>query len=214
MYTQIVAVEASKRTFQTLVENVKNNNTVIPLNYAVCDSKESFVDKKSKIKVKINDVATLILEASTLMLEEGEISIVYKDIPGLPLTKTRVSLSEPLLPQTIVTDILSQLEKYENLRSVPQCSTCPAFLHNRTSDMCQQCELMMCAQQTPCSICTNKDKKIDVWVTTSCNWHTMVRTEQAQKMVVQTHKQFFEECPDIASGLVKELMCLYDLLKS
>jgi hypothetical protein len=48
----------------------------------------------------------------------------------------------------------------------------------------------------------------------NCNWHTMVRAEQAQKMVVQTHKQFFEECPDIASGLAKELMCLYDLLNS
>jgi hypothetical protein len=136
---------------------------------AVTSVADSFTDKKSKIKVKINDFATLILEPVTLMLEEGEISIVYKDIPGLPLTKTRVSLSEPLLPQLIVTDILSQLEKYENLRSVPQCSTCPAFLHNRTSDMCRQCELMVCAQQTPCSICTDKDKKIDVWVTTSCN---------------------------------------------
>jgi hypothetical protein len=38
---------------------------------AVTSVADSFSDKKSKIKVKINDFATLILEASTLMLEEG-----------------------------------------------------------------------------------------------------------------------------------------------
>jgi len=41
---KIIAVEASPRTFEKLFDNTKNNAKITCINYAVCDSKEDFVD--------------------------------------------------------------------------------------------------------------------------------------------------------------------------
>jgi FkbM family methyltransferase len=42
--TKIIAVEASLKTFETLVKNTQHLSNVTCLNYAVCDSDQAFVD--------------------------------------------------------------------------------------------------------------------------------------------------------------------------
>jgi FkbM family methyltransferase len=42
-YDQIIAVEASEKTFNRLIKHINNNQKIIPLNYAVCDSKEEYI---------------------------------------------------------------------------------------------------------------------------------------------------------------------------
>jgi len=42
-YTKIVSVEASERTFDKLSKNVESFQTIVPINYAVCHSKEEFI---------------------------------------------------------------------------------------------------------------------------------------------------------------------------
>jgi FkbM family methyltransferase len=42
--TKIIAVEASLKTFETLVKNTQHLSNVTCLNYAVCDSDQTFVD--------------------------------------------------------------------------------------------------------------------------------------------------------------------------
>ena len=39
-YNKIISVEASEKTFKNLLKNVNECVKIIPLNYAVCDSKE------------------------------------------------------------------------------------------------------------------------------------------------------------------------------
>lgn len=41
---KIVSVEASPNTFNRLISNVLNNNKIMPLNYAVCNSNEEFIE--------------------------------------------------------------------------------------------------------------------------------------------------------------------------
>lgn len=41
---KIISVEASPNTFNKLVNNTCNNNKIIPLNYAVCNSNEEFIE--------------------------------------------------------------------------------------------------------------------------------------------------------------------------
>lgn len=41
---KIISVEASPNTFQKLNDNVKNNNKIIALNYAVCNSNKEFIE--------------------------------------------------------------------------------------------------------------------------------------------------------------------------
>jgi FkbM family methyltransferase len=41
---KIISVEASPNTFNRLVNNTHNNNKIIPLNYAVCNSNEEFIE--------------------------------------------------------------------------------------------------------------------------------------------------------------------------
>ena len=36
------------------------------------------------------------------------------------------------------------------------------------------------------------------------DWHTMVHADKTQEIIVQTHKRFFEECPDIARVLAEQ----------
>ena len=42
-YDKIIAVEASENTFNKLIKNIKEYPEIIPLNYAVCDSKEEYI---------------------------------------------------------------------------------------------------------------------------------------------------------------------------
>ena len=42
-YEKIISVEASENTFKKLSKNVENFQKIIPINYAVCDSKEEFI---------------------------------------------------------------------------------------------------------------------------------------------------------------------------
>lgn len=41
---KIISIEASPNTFNKLVNNTCNNNKIIPLNYAVCNSNEEFIE--------------------------------------------------------------------------------------------------------------------------------------------------------------------------
>lgn len=43
IHNKIVCVEASEHTYKILYNNVKNYKDIIPLNYAVCDSKDKFI---------------------------------------------------------------------------------------------------------------------------------------------------------------------------
>jgi FkbM family methyltransferase len=57
-YDKIISVEASKNTFDRLVKNVSNNNKILPLNFAVCDSTDEFIkfyDCESDVLSTINE---------------------------------------------------------------------------------------------------------------------------------------------------------------
>jgi hypothetical protein len=75
-YDKIITIEASETTFKKLLQNVSNNRTIIPLNYAVCNSKEEhikFYNCESDVLSTINEKWLNILN----ILEKTKKVIVF-----------------------------------------------------------------------------------------------------------------------------------------